>query len=61
MIVLDTNVLSELAKHDPDAAVLASVARRRRTELCTTAISEAELAYGPAEIPWMPRRSATAL
>ena len=41
MIVLDTNVLSELAKPGPDAAVLAWVATQRRAELCTTTVNEA--------------------
>ncbi len=58
MIVLDTNVLSELAKPDPDASVLAWVARQRRAELCTTAVNEAELAYGLALLPKGRRRDA---
>lgn len=60
MIVLDTNVLSELARPDPDAVVLAWVAAQRRAELCTTAISEAELAYGLALLPRGRRRDALA-
>ena len=59
MIVLDTNVLSELAKPDPDGSVLAWLARQRRADLCTTAISEAELAYGePADeiVKWATTR-----
>ncbi len=58
MIVLDTNVLSELARPEPDAAVLAWVAAQRRAELCTTAISEAELAYGLALLPKGRKRDA---
>ncbi len=58
MIVLDTNVLSELVKPDPDASVLAWVARQRRVELCTTAVNEAELAYGLALLPKGRRRDA---
>jgi len=58
VIVLDTNVLSELAKADPDAAVLAWVAKQRRAELCTTAVNEAELAYGLALLPRGRRRDA---
>lgn len=58
MIVLDTNVLSELARPDPDAAVLAWLARQRRTELCTTAITEAELAYSVVLLPRGERREA---
>lgn len=60
MIVLDTNMLSELARPDPDASVLAWVATQRRAELCTTAISEAELAYGLALLPKGRRRDALA-
>lgn len=58
MIVLDTNVLSELAKPAPDVAVLAWAAKQRRAELCTTAVSEAELAYGLALLPKGRRRDA---
>jgi len=58
VIVLDTNVLSELAKLDPDAAVLAWVAKQRRVEFYTTTISEAELAYGLALLSKGRRRDA---
>ena len=58
MIVVDTNVLSELTKPNPDGSVPAWVARQRRAELCTTAISEAELAYGLALLPPGRRREA---
>ncbi len=60
MIVLDTNVLSELTKPAPDASVTAWVARQRRADLCTTAISEAELAFGVALLPKGRRREALA-
>jgi predicted nucleic acid-binding protein len=58
VIVLDTNVLSELVRPEPDSGVLAWVARHRRGNLCTTAITEAELAYGLALLPEGRRRSA---
>ncbi len=58
MIVLDTNVLSELAKPDPDPAVLTWVAKQRRAELCTTTVNEAELVYGLALLPRGRRRDA---
>lgn len=58
MIVLDTNVLSELIRPEPDPRVSAWVAAQRRAELCTTAISEAELAYGLALLPEGRRREA---
>jgi predicted nucleic acid-binding protein len=60
VIVLDTNLLAELTKPEADAAVLAWVARQRRAELCTTAISEAERAYGLARLPRGRRRDALA-
>ncbi len=60
MIVLDTNVLSELIRPEPDARVAAWVAHQRRAELCTTAVSEAELAYGLALLPKGRRREALA-
>jgi len=55
-IVLDTNVLSELAKPAPDRTVMAWTARQHRVDLYTTAISEAELAYGLAVLPRGRRR-----
>ena len=58
--MLDTNILSELARPDPKAPVLAWVASQRRAELCTTAVSEAELAYGLALLPQGRRRDALA-
>jgi predicted nucleic acid-binding protein len=60
VIILDTNVLSELIRPEPDARVAAWVARQHRAELCTTAISEAELAYGLALLPKGRRREALA-
>jgi predicted nucleic acid-binding protein len=58
MIVLDTNVLSELVKPAPDAAVFAWAAAQRRSELCATVISEAELADGLTRLPAGRRRDA---
>jgi hypothetical protein len=46
MIILDTNVLSELMRSEPSPSVLAWVARQSATELCTTSITEAEILYG---------------
>jgi len=48
VILLDTNVLSELAKPKPDAAVLRWAAKVPVDRLCTTAITEAELRFGLA-------------
>ena len=46
MIILDTNVLSELMKPKPSSRVAAWVARQPATELFTTSITEAEILYG---------------
>ena len=46
MILLDTNVLSELMRPSPSPRVSAWVAKQSMTELCTTAITEAEIFYG---------------
>ena len=46
MIILDSNVLSELMRPHPSAAVSAWVAKQPPTELFTTSISEAEIYYG---------------
>ena len=46
MIVLDTNVLSELMKPKPSAPVVAWIAQQPPADLCTTAITEAEIFYG---------------
>ena len=51
MIILDTNVLSELTRQVPDATVLAWVDAQPTAELATTAISAAELLYGVARLP----------
>jgi predicted nucleic acid-binding protein len=46
MIVLDTNVLSEVIAPEPSARVLAWILREPSSRLYTTAISQAELLYG---------------
>jgi toxin FitB len=46
MIVLDTNVLSELMRPKPSTQVVAWVALQPAAELFTTAITEAEIFYG---------------
>ncbi|HKD01228.1 MAG TPA: type II toxin-antitoxin system VapC family toxin [Terriglobales bacterium] len=46
MIILDTNVISELMKPEPCPAVLAWVADQPATELFTTSITEAEIFLG---------------
>ena len=46
MIILDTNVLSELMRPEPSPRVVAWVAKQPATELFTTSITEAEVFYG---------------
>ena len=46
MIILDTNVLSELMRTKPSARVVAWVAKQAAAELCTTSITEAEIFCG---------------
>ena len=46
MILLDTNVLSELVKREPHARVVAWVQKQPATELGTTVVTESEIFYG---------------
>jgi len=46
MIILDTNVLSELMRPRPSPQVIAWVAAQPAAELFTTAITQAEILYG---------------
>ena len=46
MIILDTNVISELMRPEPSSVVTAWVAKRPVQELFTTSITEAEIFYG---------------
>ncbi len=56
MIVIDTNVISELMRPLPDPAVLAWVAVQPRPSLYTTSVNRAELLYGVAALPAGRRR-----
>ena len=60
MIVLDTNVLSELMRSQPAAAVFAWVAAQPRGMLYTTSLNKAEILYGIAALPDGRRRAALA-
>lgn len=51
MIVLDTNVVSELMRPAPDASVLAWVAGHGIDELSTSAVTVAEISAGLASLP----------
>ena len=57
MIILDTNVTSELMRARPDAAVTAWVAAQRPTELFSTAVTVAEITYGLERLPRGRRRT----
>lgn len=56
MIVLNTNVVSELMKADPDRGVLRWLAGRTPSELVTTAVTLAEVMYGIRRLPPGQRR-----
>lgn len=60
MIVVDTNVISELMRGEPHPAVLAWMAAQPRAELYTTRINQAEIFYGIAGLPPGRRRAALA-
>jgi predicted nucleic acid-binding protein len=60
MIVLDTNVISELMRPEPSPAVAAWVAQQPNRSLYTTSINEAELHYGIERMPDGRRRHAFA-
>lgn len=57
MIVLDTNVLSELMRDEPAARVERWVDDQDSGELAVTAVTVAELRYGIARLPRGARRS----
>lgn len=58
MIVLDTNVLSELMKPRPAESVLRWMAAQPATSLYTTSITQAEILHGIMLLPSGKRRSA---
>jgi predicted nucleic acid-binding protein len=51
VIVLDTNVISELARRVPDIGVLAWLDSIEISDVATTAVTAAELRYGIARLP----------
>ena len=57
MIVLDTNVLSEVLRPKPNDAVVLWMRSQAATDLFTTAICEAEICYGIALLPAGKRRT----
>lgn len=60
MILLDTNVISELARKEPHASVAAWARAAPAARFCTTTISEAELLLGVALLPVGRRRDEVA-
>lgn len=57
MLILDTNVVSELMRPESDASVIAWVAKRPASSLFLTTVTEAELRYGMALLPPGRRKS----
>jgi predicted nucleic acid-binding protein len=51
VIILDTNVISELARQVPDPGVLSWLDSLEISELATTAVTAAELRYGVTRLP----------
>ena len=51
MIILDTNVLSELVRLPPHEAVTRWTLQQPRTALFTTTVTQAEMLYGIALLP----------
>ena len=51
MIILDTNVISELVRREPSPVVIANLRRYPSNDLYTTAIAEAEIRLGLAILP----------
>ena len=60
MIVVDTNVISELMRGEPHPAVLSWVTARPRSLLHASYVSQAEILYGIAALPEGRRRTALA-
>lgn len=59
-IILDTNVLSELMRSQPDPAVIGWFARQTGVTFYTTAITKSEILLGIALLPAGKRREALA-
>ena len=58
MIVLDTNVVSELMRHTPDEGVAGWAAKQPAAALYTTSVTQAEILYGIERLPVGKRRAA---
>ena len=57
MIVLDTNIISELTRQIPEPGVISWVDSLPAEEVGTTAVTAAELLYGVARMPAGRRRT----
>ena len=57
MIILDTNVVSELMRREADQNLLDWIARLDDSETCTTTVTQAEILTGIAVLPEGLRRS----
>jgi len=51
VIILDTNVISELMRPQPHPAVFAWAAAQPRQTVYTTSVNKAEILYGIAVLP----------
>lgn len=58
MIILDTNILSEMMKQTPDSQVIQWLDRQNPLQLFITTISIAEIGYGLHALPAGNRRNA---
>lgn len=58
MIILDTNIISELMRAEPAPQVLAWIRGRSGSSLFTTSLAQAEIYYGLALLPEGQRRNA---
>jgi len=58
VIIVDTNVISELMRPEPNPKVLAWIAAQPRAQLYTTHINQIEILYGIAVLPEGRRRDA---
>lgn len=56
MIILDTNVISELMRREPDARVMTWIAVQPMASVFTTTLTQAEIFYGLALLPEGRRR-----
>lgn len=61
MIILDTNVVSEIIRREPDPAVIRWVAAQSPVTVFTTAVTQAEMLAGVEILPSGPRRLKLAL